>query len=397
MVPRPHTPSDTRPASPRPAGRAVARLPGLVLAPLIFAAALAACSTAPTRVTVETTPPSILLPAAKAGIVDGRGRFREIFRAVQEARGAALPDHRPGGDGASLWRLAGEPPATGAPVPLGRSTAGLTVMMVPGLLAECVTDLSTVFADGVDNLRAQGYGTGYIQTRGRQRSERNAAIIREAVLATPETARIILVTHSKGTVDTLQALAAYPELAGRVLAVVSVSGAVNGSPVSDVVPDFLAEFAESLRLSNCPPGEGVEAVDSLRRATRLDWLANHPLPGNVRYYSLAAYARPEDVSTVLKPFSNILGRTDPLNDSLVVCSDAIIPGSTLLGYPNADHLAVAMPFADKNPVLSTTLITRNRYPRAVLLEAAVRYVEEDLDLHGAGPRPETAGFPASPP
>jgi len=65
-----------------------------------------------------------------------------------------------------------------------------------------------------------------------------------------------------------------------------------------------------------------------------------------------------------------------------VAADAIVPGSTLLGYPNADHLAVAMPFGRKAPVLTALMITRNHYPRAVLLEAAVRYVEEDLRDHG---------------
>ena len=235
----------------------------------------------------------------------------------------------------ALWRLAGEPAGAGTPVSLGKSTAGLTVLIVPGLLAECVADKSKAFEDGVANLQAQGYKTGYIQTRGRQSSERNAGIVRDAILARPESEKIILVTHSKGTVDSLEALVAFPELTRRVLAVVSVAGAVNGSPIADVVPQSLVELAESLKLSSCAKGQGTEAVDSLRRPARLRWLATHPLPPAVRYYSLAAFAKPEDISAILKPFYAVLSRTDPLNDSLVLCSDAIIPGSTLLGYPNA--------------------------------------------------------------
>ncbi len=79
------------------------------------------------------------------------------------------------------------------------------------------------------------------------------------------------------------------------------------------------------------------------------------------------------MSALLAPFWRNLAETDPANDGLVVASDAIVPGSTLLGYPNADRLAVAMPF-EANP-----LINHNDYPRAVLLEAAVRAVQEDLD------------------
>jgi hypothetical protein len=351
-----------------------------------------ACSAVPKHFNAETTPPAILLPIEKTGIVDGRGRFRELFCEIHKARGAQLPDDRPCDGNASLWRLAGEPAATGKPVSLEKSSTGLRVVMVPGLLAECVADKSKVFEDGVANLEAQGYKTGYIQTRGRQRCDRNADIIHEAILGMPEQEKIILVTHSKGTVDTLEALAKYPELTDRVLAVISVSGAVNGSPIADVVPESLVRLAEEVKLSSCPQGEGIEAVESLRRSVRLGWLATHALPKNVRFYSLAAFARPEDISAILKPFFGILSQTDPLNDSLVVCSDAIIPGSTLLGYPNADHLAVAMPFTAKNPLLSATLITRNRYPRAVLLEAAVRYAEEDLQNCGVL-RPQEAPLP----
>lgn len=368
---------------------ALARLP-LALA---LMAGLAACSAMPRKFEAAAIPPSILLPWDKAGITDGRGRFREIFGEIQKERGAQLPDDRASQGDSALWRLAGEPPATGRPVRLGKSTAGLAVVMVPGLLAECVADKSLVFQDGVANLRAQGYQTGYIQTRGRQSSDRNADIIHDAVMSMPEN-RLILVTHSKGTVDTLEALVKYPELTDRVLAVISVSGAVNGSPIADVVPETLAKLGEQASLSSCPPGQGTEAVDSLRPSVRLGWLASHELPAKVRFYSLAAFAKPQDISLILKPFYNILSQTDPLNDSLVVCSDAIIPGSTLLGYPNADHLAVAMPFAEKNPILSSALITRNHYPRAVLLEAAVRFAEEDLQAHGALPDEPVSGLTA---
>ena len=58
--------------------------------------------------------------------------------------------------------------------------------MVPGLMAECLASKSTVFGDARANLEAQGYRTGYIQTRGRQAAEVNADIIRDAIDAMPE-------------------------------------------------------------------------------------------------------------------------------------------------------------------------------------------------------------------
>jgi pimeloyl-ACP methyl ester carboxylesterase len=345
---------------------------------LLAGALLSACAPRGPELRIEATPPAILLPTARAGITDGRGRFREIYCAVRADHGAQMRFDRPCDTSAALWQLPGEPPPSGSGVALGRSIAGLTVIMVPGLLAECLAAQSTVFADARTNLEAQGYRTGYIQTRGRQASEVNADIIRDAIRAMPINTRIVLVTHSKGTVDSLLALATYPDLADSVVALVSVAGAVNGSPLADIVPDWIARLVEQISLPECPQGHGVEAVDSLRRSARLSWLATHGWPARVRTYSLVAVAGPDNMSAVLRPFYGILARTEPANDGQVIASDAIIPGSTLLGYANADHLAVAMPFGENTPLLTATLMTRNDYPRAVLLEAAIRFVDEDL-------------------
>jgi hypothetical protein len=345
---------------------------------LLVGALLSACAPRDPERRIEATPPAILLPTTRAGITDGRGRFREIYCAVRADHGAQMQFDRPCDTSAALWQRPGEPPPSGRGIALGPSTAGLTVVMVPGLLAECLASKSTVFADARASLEAQGYRTGYIQTRGRQASEVNADIIRDAIRAMPADTRIILVTHSKGTVDSLLALATYPDLADNIVALVSVAGAVNGSPLADIVPDWVARLSEQIRLPECPQGHGVEAADSLRRSTRLAWLANHAWPARVRTYSLVAVAGPDDVSAVLRPFYGILAQTEPANDGQVVASDAIVPGSTLLGYANADHLAVAMPFGNNTSLLAAMLMTRNDYPRAVLLEAAIRFVEEDL-------------------
>jgi pimeloyl-ACP methyl ester carboxylesterase len=343
---------------------------------LLLAGLLAACAPRAPELRIASAPPSILLPTARTSITDGRARYREIYCAVRAERGTSLPFDRPCENSAALWLLPGEGSPTGRPVALGRSSAGYTVVFVPGLLAECLASQSTAFADARANIEAQGYDTGYIQTRGRQSSETNAVIIRDAIRAMPADARIILVTHSKGTVDSLMALSDYPDLADKVVALVSVAGAVNGSPLADLVPNWVAELAESMQMAECAQGHGVEAVDSLRRAERLSWLVAHSWPASVHTYSLVAVAGPDAVSAVLRPFYRMLAGTDPANDGLVVASDAVVPGSTLLGYANADHLAVAMPFTG---LIAATLITQNDYPRAVLLEAAIRYVEEDLE------------------
>ena len=128
------------------------------------------------------------------------------------------------------------------------------MVLVPGLLAECVAEKSKVFDDARAQLEVFGYKTDYIQTRGRQRSSVNADLIHDAVERMPVGEKLIFVTHSKGTVDTLEALVKYPSLVERTVALVSVSGAVNGSPLAETFPEFLYKLAHELPLSTCPTG-----------------------------------------------------------------------------------------------------------------------------------------------
>jgi len=350
----------------------------------MFAASmLASCAARPVCLSPEEIAPSVLVPAAQGGIIDGRGRFREIFKDVLASLRPKDAAGVPWDDSTALWKLQGEEPPTGKPAPLGQSRGFFRVVMVPGFLAECVAHESTVFGDARARIEEIGYKTDYIQTGGRKGSGANAELIRDAVMGMPAGQRLIFVTHSKGTVDTLEAIVKYPGVAERTSAVVSVSGAVNGSPLADVFPLFLSKLIHRIPLSSCPAGEGAEAVESLRRNVRVSWLSTHRLPGSVRYYSLAAFTSRENTSRILRPFYDILAKTEPVNDGMVISSDAIIPGSVLLGYPNADHFAVAMPFSRQTSPLLAALIDKNNYPRTALLEAALRYVEEDLAQAGS--------------
>jgi hypothetical protein len=116
----------------------------------------------------------------------------------------------------------------------------------------------------------------------------------------------------------------------------------------------------------------------LRRKERLAWLATHELPTQIRYYSVAAFADRENISAVLHGSYDELSLLDPRNDSQVLYYDQIIPGSVLLGYLNADHWAVALDIAGTLPTTADLLVTRNEYPREILLEAIVKQIEEDL-------------------
>ncbi len=62
----------------------------------------------------------------------------------------------------------------------------------------------------------------------------------------------------------------------------------------------------------------------------------------------------------------------------MIYADQIVPGSTLLGFLNADHWAVVLPIGRSHRLIGETLVDHNDYPREALLEALLRYVAEDL-------------------
>jgi hypothetical protein len=50
---------------------------------------------------------------------------------------------------------------------------------------------------------------------------------------------------------------------------------------------------------------------------------------------------------------------------------------------NADLWALAVPIARTHKRVGSWLVTENAYPREALLEAVLRFIEEDLDAGGA--------------
>jgi pimeloyl-ACP methyl ester carboxylesterase len=336
---------------------------------------LGCCASPPIPDSLDS-PPLLLCPISKTDVSDGRGRFREIYSAIREDHGRQLPDDRPCEE--AVIRLAEEPVATGRPVHLGPSRLALRIVVVPGIFGECVMEMFSPFSDALPHLEKYGYRTGLIPVSGRSSSAHNAAQIRDALVSLDLTSgeKLVLVGHSKGTLDILEALVAFPEIQERVTAVVGVAGPVGGSPLADEVADLYMKLLRKIPLPTCPPGDGG-GVESLRRSTRLQWLSQHKLPKSVRYFSLTGFSDAEGISAILRPGYDKLAQIDPRNDSQVIFYDAIIPGSTLLGFVNADHWAIAYPFSRNQPALAT-LITRNAFPREVLLEAVVRFVEEAL-------------------
>ena len=348
---------------------------------LVTALLLAGCAGEPLVPYSADTPPLALVPAAQAGVVDKRARFREIYCAVLADHGKELPDYRECDD--ALTRVGTEPTGGGRAVDLGPSKRRLVAAVVPGIGYDCFAKWLAPAGTTSAHLRRFGYDLIALKVDALSGTDRNARQIRDAVMAMDNSdgARLVLIGYSKGAPDVLDAIVSYPEIRPRVAAVVSAAGAIGGSPLANDAEQYQAEMLQHFPGAACDAGDGG-AVESLRPAVRRAWLAQHPLPSDVHYYSLVTFPRPERMSSILKGSYDKLARIDGRNDSQMIFYDQVIPGSALVGYVNADHWALVVPIARQHDTIGSLFVTQNAYPREALSEALLRFIEEDLAGNG---------------
>lgn len=358
------------------------------MAPLCL---LAACGSPALLPYERDAPLAATLPLSYAGIRDERAGFAALFD--RELRKAA-PDAQ-----LDEW-LHGPAPAAGDMVALDQRFAtrhrGVSVLVIPGLFGDCVEDQSVPFGDGVvrqPDMEAIASYAGYadlgllgvrmLRLPGRSSSAHNGERIAEAVRAEadrPEVERIVLVGYSKGAADALHALEllrASGSLPPKLAALVSVAGVVLGSPLADHFEGLYDALSPHVSPFHCSAAEGGELA-SITRRDRLRWLAAHPPPRGLAYYSVVAYASPSETALALQWPQAMLSRADPRNDGQVLASDALLPGSTLLATARSDHWDIALP-RDRHPdALMRSLASGRHYPREALFRATLRWVVSEL-------------------
>jgi hypothetical protein len=289
-----------------------------------------------------------------------------------------LPDYR--SCETALTRVGTENPASGKAVYLGASRQDFLVALVPGLGWECFEGWLESEYSGAKHVLQYGYDVIQLKVDGLSGIETNARMINEQLQSLPPDQAdrpVILIGYSKGVPDILQAIVDYPELADKVVAVVSAAGAVGGSALASEAKQSQANMLTKIPKSDCSEGDGG-AIKALRPAIRQKWLAENPLPKQIKYYSVVTYPDPEYISAVLKPSYQKLSAIDGRNDSQLIFYDQLIPGSKLVAYVNADHMALAVPIARTRTTTAAVFTTKNHYPREALLESILRYVEEDI-------------------
>ena len=189
--------------------------------------------------------------------------------------------------------------------------------------------------------------------------------------------KYIAIGYSKGAPDLQVALASDPDAASAVAALITVAGAVGGTPIADILPGQADRFLKAYNVASCE-GDLSAALKSLRRNTRRAFLASHPEP-TVPSYSLAAVSDRTNTSKFMMENWLMMSVYDPKQDSQLTKGDTVIPGATYLGAAKADHFAIALPFETAADAKVRSAFDKNHFPRTALLEALIRYVTLDLE------------------
>jgi hypothetical protein len=363
----------------------------LVLAIGAIAATVVGCASLPPDGDAASVTAN--LPPGVPGATDRRADFAALF-ARELQRDAAAPSAAD----VTAW-LYGVPTvapldadAAGRIARAAARRAGTAVLVVPGLFGDCFLAQSAPFSDGVqrtvERTPTEGYGQyadlglgtlRMVALPGRGSAVRNGHILADAIraeAARPGVDRLVLVAYSKGTTDTLRALAELGRdgaLPAQPMALVAVAGVVMGTPLADRAESIYAALSPIVNPLDCTESQGDELAGLTRRDNR-DWLLQHPLPPSLRTYSVVAYADIADTGPALRLGHRLLDWSEPRNDGMVPAGDAILPGSELLATARADHWDIAMP-RDRHPSAAVRAMGSGRhYPREALFRALLTWV-----------------------
>lgn len=345
----------------------------VVLLPILLAALLAGCAATGSHV-ADLPLPTVRTSLDAAGIKDARADFHRVF--CRNYTELAASDGISCDSWLSVPAQANAPQRTAAR-PDARSVT--RVVVIPGILGECVSKWVTPYWADYDYLRDKGYGVDVLDVAGRGSSDLNADLIHRFLEAYAFD-RAVVIGYSKGVTDFMRAASQPRAIAwsGKIAAFVSVAGVVNGTPVAERSEDLYRQILARLPWPTCGASDGGgvasltyrQAFDTAQAFSRV----RKPYPS----YSIAAIVDEGPVNPMLSIFHKLLNTVDSRNDGQVLLEDAIVPGSTFLGAMRADHWSIALPFEDSNAAVMRPFSVKNHFPRRALLAAVLETVERDI-------------------
>lgn len=220
------------------------------------------------------------------------------------------------------------------------------VLFVPGYLSNVDP---AHFADQLAWLASIGVQHDKVAVRPGQSIAINAPIVAAAIRESAKP--VILITHSKGSVDALEALRAEPSLQPKVRGWLSLQGAFFGSPVADMLLNgALLDPAVSTTILGLFGGT-KESAQGLTTGASLAYYRNHTaaIGTLLRAVPAIAFASTLDgapdapTKTLLEIPLKLMWFAGIRSDGLVPIDAAVLPGMDFVKVSGVDHIAPVMP------------------------------------------------------
>jgi hypothetical protein len=205
------------------------------------------------------------------------------------------------------------------------------------------------FADHMKWLASLGVERERVAVKARDDIAVNAPIITAAIRGSARP--VLLITHSKGSVDALEALRADAALRAKVKGWISLQGTFLGTPVADMMLDgSLVDPLLAVAILELLGASRASAQGLTTKAARA-YVHEHAaaIGALLREVPVVAFASALDVKpgerarTSLEIPYTLLSRRGIRNDGLVPLDAAVLPGMDFVQVSGVDHIAPVMP------------------------------------------------------
>ncbi|MBF0316441.1 MAG: hypothetical protein HQK52_23700 [Oligoflexia bacterium] len=208
-------------------------------------------------------------------------------------------------------------------------------------------------------------------------TKKNALTLKKFIEASNR--QVIIITHSKGGIDTIEALVAYPELQKKVRGIITFQTPFKGTPIADrfnarLFTKIIA--GSSLPIINVSPEERTEFIDNNKEALRallekipminlVGWLEDTPLANQIAEYTfcgndkdkiddgLSAIFPPQSIarrqlngrffSGIIKTIALMLASHGyALNDFIIPKESQRLLNAHYVELPGIDHFSLIM-------------------------------------------------------
>ena len=244
-----------------------------------------------------------------------------------------------------------------------KQLSGYRMLFVPGFMTNPSIDadllyksagvksgkgfMPTYFDEQISWLRANGLDAGIVNIESEAGIKYNANLIEAEIAKSPSP--VIIFSHSKGGLDTLEALIQRPDLRGKVRGLVSIQSPYYGTPIADWVLLNRYSLSPASAVALKLMGGSIQSVYDLSVKSRRDYQYQNAaeiakITAAIPTISFGAWKNEEKgvMDTLFEPTRDMMLKWGIKSDGLVPVDSEMLPGANQIAVEGLDHLATVI-------------------------------------------------------